>query len=115
MLHPSRHGIKTAFIATFLSLAAQTASADVLTSVRPVGLITAAIADGVTDTQILLPDGASPHDYALKPSDLKKSGQRIWLSGSGRSWKPSCKSRFQLFRSKNRLLSVNLSRSDHYC
>lgn len=74
MSHPSRHGIKTAFIATFLSLAAQTASADVLTSVRPVGLITAAIADGVTDTQILLPDGASPHDYALKPSDLKK----IW-------------------------------------
>lgn len=72
MSHPSRHGIKTAFIATFLSLAAQTASADVLTSVRPVGLITAAIADGVTDTQILLPDGASPHDYALKPSDLKK-------------------------------------------
>ncbi|TFQ17892.1 zinc ABC transporter substrate-binding protein ZnuA [Escherichia coli] len=72
MQHQSRHGIKTAFIATFLSLAAQTASADVLTSVRPVGLIAAAVADGVTDTQILLPDGASPHDYALKPSDLKK-------------------------------------------
>ncbi|MCG6395925.1 zinc ABC transporter substrate-binding protein, partial [Vibrio alginolyticus] len=72
MQHQSRHGIKTAFIATFLSLTAQTASADVLTSVRPVGLIAAAVADGVTDTQILLPDGASPHDYALKPSDLKK-------------------------------------------
>ncbi|OBU11315.1 zinc ABC transporter substrate-binding protein ZnuA [Morganella psychrotolerans] len=72
MLHQSRRGIKTVFIATFLSLSAQTASADVLTSLRPVGLIAAAIADGVTDTQILLPDGASPHDYALKPSDLKK-------------------------------------------
>lgn len=115
MQHQSRHGIKTAFIATFLSLAAQTASADVLTSVRPIGLIAAAVADGVTDTQILLPDGASPHDYALKPSDLKKSVQRIWLSGSGRSWKPSCKSRFQLFRSKNRSLSANLSLLNLFC
>lgn len=47
------------------------ADAAVLTSVRPLGFIAAAIADGVTPTEVLLPDGASPHDYALRPSDLK--------------------------------------------
>ena len=46
-------------------------NAAVLTSVRPLGFIAAAIADGVTPTEVLLPDGASPHDYALRPSDLK--------------------------------------------
>ena len=49
-----------------------TANADVVTSIRPLAFIAAGIADGVTETQVLLPDGASPHDYALKPSDLKK-------------------------------------------
>lgn len=48
------------------------AKADVVTSIKPLGFIASAIADGVTDTQILLPDGASEHDYALRPSDIKR-------------------------------------------
>src|SRR5476649_3109681 len=48
------------------------AQASVVTSVRPLGFIASAIADGVTPTEILLPDGASPHDFALRPSDLQK-------------------------------------------
>ncbi|CDH21989.1 zinc ABC transporter substrate-binding protein ZnuA [Xenorhabdus bovienii] len=58
------------------------AQADVVTSIRPLGFIVAAIADGVTDTQVLLPDGASPHDYALRPSDIRKINQAdlvIWI------------------------------------
>ncbi|MTB65709.1 zinc ABC transporter substrate-binding protein ZnuA [Providencia sp. wls1943] len=58
------------------------ANADVVTSIRPLAFIAAGIADGVTDTQVLLPDGASPHDYALKPSDLKKIKQAdlfVWV------------------------------------
>ncbi|MGL4860377.1 MAG: zinc ABC transporter substrate-binding protein ZnuA [Enterobacteriaceae bacterium] len=46
-------------------------SAAVVTSVRPIALIAAAITDGVTSTEIIVPDGASPHDYALRPSDIK--------------------------------------------
>ncbi|MEX0446056.1 zinc ABC transporter substrate-binding protein ZnuA [Xenorhabdus sp. SGI246] len=56
--------------------------ADVVTSIRPLGFIAAAIADGVTDTQVLLPDGASPHDYALRPSDIRKLNQAdlvVWI------------------------------------
>ncbi|MGL5726541.1 MAG: metal ABC transporter solute-binding protein, Zn/Mn family, partial [Plesiomonas sp.] len=48
------------------------ASAYVLTSVKPLGFIASAIADGVTTTEVLLPNGVSPHDYALRPSDIKR-------------------------------------------
>jgi len=51
---------------------AQHANAAVVTSLKPVGFIAAAIADGVTDTQVLLPDGASEHDYSLRPGDVKR-------------------------------------------
>ena len=48
------------------------AHADVVASVKPLGFIAAAIADGVTPVKVLLPDGASEHDYALRPSDIKR-------------------------------------------
>ena len=63
---------------TFLStlgLAASLAApahAAVVASVKPLGFIAAAIADGVTPVEILLPDGASEHDYSLRPSDIKR-------------------------------------------
>nr|PRI91604.1 High-affinity zinc uptake system protein ZnuA precursor [Haemophilus influenzae] len=48
------------------------ANADVLTSVKPLGFIVSSIAEGVTGTQVLVPAGASPHDYNLKLSDIQK-------------------------------------------
>lgn len=48
------------------------ASAAVVASIKPLGFIAAAIADGVTPVEVLLPDGASEHDYALRPSDVKR-------------------------------------------
>ncbi len=52
--------------------ATQAANAAVVASLKPVGFIASAIADGVTETQVLLPDGASEHDYSLRPSDVKR-------------------------------------------
>lgn len=46
--------------------------AAVLASLRPLGFIAAAIADGITPTEVLVPDNASPHDYALHQSDLQR-------------------------------------------
>lgn len=46
--------------------------AAVVASIKPLGFIASAIADGVTTTEILLPDGASEHDYSLRPSDVKR-------------------------------------------
>ncbi|GAA3878475.1 zinc ABC transporter substrate-binding protein ZnuA [Gibbsiella dentisursi] len=53
-------------------MVAGSASAAVLTSIRPLGFIASAIADGVTETEVMLPDGASPHDFALRPSDIQR-------------------------------------------
>ncbi|MFZ7199001.1 zinc ABC transporter substrate-binding protein ZnuA [Avibacterium avium] len=56
-------------LATFF---ATSANASVVTSIKPLGFIASSIADGVTDTQVFVPAGASPHDYHLKPSDVQK-------------------------------------------
>ncbi|SUH08792.1 high-affinity zinc transporter periplasmic protein [Salmonella enterica subsp. enterica] len=52
--------------------ATQAADAAVVASLKPLGFIASAIADGVTDTQVLLPDGGIEHDYSLRPSDVKR-------------------------------------------
>ncbi|MBR9882231.1 MAG: zinc ABC transporter substrate-binding protein ZnuA [Oceanospirillales bacterium] len=44
---------------------------DVVVSIRPLALITAALMEGIGEPRILLADGASPHHYALKPSDMR--------------------------------------------
>lgn len=71
MLHKTSliSGMCAAAIISSISL---NVSAAVIASLKPVGFIAAAIADGVTDTEVLLPDGASEHDYALRPSDVKR-------------------------------------------
>lgn len=46
----------------------------VLTSIKPVQLIAAAVQDGVGQPEVLLPPGASPHHYALRPSDVRRVG-----------------------------------------
>jgi len=44
----------------------------VLASIKPLQLIAQAITQSVADTEVLLPAGTTPHDYALKPSDLAR-------------------------------------------
>lgn len=48
------------------------AQLSVLTSIKPVQLIAAAVQDGVGTPDVLLPPGASPHHYALRPSDVRR-------------------------------------------
>ena len=43
-----------------------------LTSIKPLQLIAAAVQDGVGSPEVLLPPGASPHHYALRPSDVRR-------------------------------------------
>ncbi|CNJ82275.1 high-affinity zinc transporter periplasmic protein [Yersinia mollaretii] len=73
MLHKNKW-LKRAMLASAIIIANpfNMASAAVVTSVRPLGFIASAIADGVLPTEVLLPDGASPHDYALRPSDVQR-------------------------------------------
>jgi zinc transport system substrate-binding protein len=54
--------------------AADQGSVKVLTSIKPLQLIAAAVQDGVGTPDVLLPPGASPHHYALRPSDVRRLG-----------------------------------------
>ena len=51
---------------------ANTEPPNVLVSIKPLQLIAQAITDGVTDADVLLPPGSSPHSHSLKPSDARK-------------------------------------------
>lgn len=59
------------FALSALSLGAS-AEVKVLTSIKPLQLIAAAVQEGVGTPEVLLPPGASPHHYALRPSDVRR-------------------------------------------
>lgn len=61
----------SAACALFFSLGAR-AEVTLLTSIKPLQLIAAAIQDGAGTPDVLLPPGASPHSYALRPSDVRR-------------------------------------------
>ncbi|UAJ64897.1 zinc ABC transporter substrate-binding protein ZnuA [Candidatus Schneideria nysicola] len=70
------------FFIFFLFIGNSIVHATVITSIRPLGFIASAIAEGVMPVEILLPNGASPHDYTLRPSDLirmKKASILVWI------------------------------------
>lgn len=55
-----------------LTLVGARAEVRVLTSIKPLQLIAAAVQDGVGTPEVLLPPGASPHNFALRPSDVRR-------------------------------------------
>ncbi|MFD2646026.1 zinc ABC transporter substrate-binding protein ZnuA [Pseudomonas japonica] len=61
-----------AFVSTLVVLSPARAEVRVLTSIQPLQLIAAAVQDGVGRPEVLLPPGASPHHYALRPSDVRR-------------------------------------------
>lgn len=60
------------FITGFSTLSTAQADVRVLTSIKPLQLIAAAVQDGIAVPEVLLPPGASPHNYALRPSDVRR-------------------------------------------
>ncbi|QHC86835.1 zinc ABC transporter substrate-binding protein [Pseudomonas chlororaphis] len=61
-----------AFTASLFVISSAQAEVRVLTSIKPLQLIAAAVQDGIAVPEVLLPSGASPHNYALRPSDVRK-------------------------------------------
>lgn len=82
-------GLRTLFLLLSAGLfsnvamaAEKTEAINVLASIKPLQLIAQAVTTGVADTRVLLPAGSTPHDYALKPSDLMrvyKTDLLLWL------------------------------------
>ena len=65
-----------------LLLISQARAVEVLTSIKPLQLIASAITEGGPPPKLLLPPGSSPHDYALRPSDVRKVKQAdlvLWV------------------------------------
>ena len=99
-------------------------NAAVLTSIKPLAFISAAITDGVTQTDVLLPDGASPHTYALRPSDIKRlrdaelvvwigKDMEVFLDKPLQSIAPEKKLTLTDLKSIDVLLLKNTESSDH--
>ncbi|ULN63493.1 zinc ABC transporter substrate-binding protein ZnuA [Vibrio gigantis] len=64
---------RSSFILATLLLAPSVASANtILTSFKPIQMIVTELTQGVSEPDVLMNSNASPHDYALKPSDVKK-------------------------------------------
>lgn len=61
-----------AFILLASSQFAVASAPNVLTTIKPLQLISQAITEGVTDSEVLLPPGASPHSHSMRPSDARK-------------------------------------------
>ncbi|KAF1033374.1 MAG: High-affinity zinc uptake system protein ZnuA [Pseudomonas sp.] len=60
------------FVTHLMFAGAAQAEVRVLTSIKPLQLIAAAVQEGVAVPEVLLPPGASPHNYALRPSDVRR-------------------------------------------
>ncbi|MDD1020998.1 zinc ABC transporter substrate-binding protein [Pseudomonas sp. TNT2022 ID1048] len=69
---PTLFRLFVAFTFSLFAIGSAQAEVRVLTSIKPLQLIAAAVQDGVAVPEVLLPPGASPHNYALRPSDVRK-------------------------------------------
>ena len=58
-------------ITALLAVSLPVRALEVLSTIKPLGFIAAAITDGVSEPNVLLPTGASPHDFSLRPSDIR--------------------------------------------
>ncbi|WP_421272437.1 zinc ABC transporter substrate-binding protein ZnuA [Aeromonas taiwanensis] len=71
-----------ALITALLAVSLPVRALEVLTTIKPLGFIAAAITDGVSEPKVLLPTGASPHDFSLRPSDIRSindAGLVVWV------------------------------------
>lgn len=60
-----------ALFTALLAVSLPVRAIEVLTTIKPLGFIAAAISDGVSEPRVLLPNGASPHEFSLRPSDIR--------------------------------------------
>lgn len=62
---------QTLLLVFALSPALSYAQAAVVASIKPLQLIAAALTDGVSTPQLLIPANQSPHNFSLRPSDVR--------------------------------------------
>lgn len=85
--------MKPIFFALAIAIAlAKPVSAEpprIVTDIAPVHSLAALVLDGIAEPEVLLPPGASPHDFALRPSDalkLSRADAVIWIGKDMTPW-----------------------------
>ncbi|WP_058119780.1 zinc ABC transporter substrate-binding protein ZnuA [Photobacterium kishitanii] len=79
------HRLTSLFCATALVASGSAIAADtfnVVTTVKPLNLIVSELTQGAATSEFVIPVGSSPHDYALRPSDVRKLKQAdlvVWV------------------------------------
>ncbi|MBL4584506.1 MAG: zinc ABC transporter substrate-binding protein ZnuA [Pseudomonadales bacterium] len=71
--------------ATAMASAQSNTPPRLITSVQPVQMIVSAISHGISTPIVLLPPGSTPHEYSLKPSNVKHISQAdalFWIGPS---------------------------------
>ncbi|GAB2665519.1 zinc ABC transporter substrate-binding protein ZnuA [Vibrio panuliri] len=68
----TKFAVLTAPLLAFVCSTAAAEQPQVLTSIKPIQMIAHEIMLGTGEPDVLLQSNASPHDYAMKPSDVKK-------------------------------------------
>jgi zinc transport system substrate-binding protein len=77
------------FLGLFISVSASADNIRVLSSLKPLALLVAAVVDGTSaESEYLLTGAATPHHYALKPSDVKKVAGAQVLVWAGADMEP---------------------------
>ncbi|MCL6268608.1 zinc ABC transporter substrate-binding protein ZnuA [Sansalvadorimonas sp. 2012CJ34-2] len=95
------------FTATLaLSLPGFSAPPKVLVSIKPLQMITAAITSGVTEPELLLQPGTSPHDYSMKPSDVRKIANADFVFWIGEDLERFLEKPLNRFSSASSVLAV---------
>ncbi|AHE98749.1 zinc ABC transporter substrate-binding protein [Thioalkalivibrio paradoxus] len=70
------------FATAFGTSTVQAETRTVVASILPVHSLVAALVDGVHDTEVLMPASASPHGYAMRPSEarrLQDADMVVWV------------------------------------
>ena len=108
-----QHPLLCAFFLTLtlstseLSLAQDYAeSGAILTSIKPLQLIAADITRGIIAVDSLLPPGASPHAYSLRPSDVKKIHRAVAIFWVGPAMETFLEKPFAKYPLKSHQLSA---------
>ncbi|ELP5727872.1 zinc ABC transporter substrate-binding protein ZnuA [Vibrio vulnificus] len=80
--------IRFLLISLMLMLPFRAMAIEVLTSIKPLQLMVNELMLGVNEPTLLVSSNASPHDYALKPSDVKKIRQADLVIWFGKDLEP---------------------------
>ena len=78
----TRFAKQTVLLICLLAPSLSHAQATVVASIKPLQLIAAALTDGVSTPQLLIPANQSPHDFSLRPSDVRHLAQAdivLWI------------------------------------